>query len=343
MSQIYSLLNDVKTDIDLYARDELTDIEMQKMKNSMKSRQKNRSGRRRVMATVACAAIAVLLIGNTAFADEIQVAAKSIAWQIGNFLGIDKDLQDYVTVLNTSKTDKGYTITLNEVILDDNELIVSSTIKSEEPINDLSFMTDEEISVNGKSASVSSGGGSRQIDEHTIESVINYKLKNVDANQKLDIEINYNQIGREEDGVKGNWNFRFLADGSALAIDTLHFPLDASFALPNEEKIQLFEYTSNNLGEKIKFTILKAPKKNSADYDMQLEGEDDLGNKVNFSLRYMNSEGGCFKPSDPINENANRITLRPYAVKFPETSGRLSNDFKPVGDEFTIDLRNTTE
>lgn len=343
MSQIYSLLNDVKTDLDLYDREELTDIEIQKIKNSIKNNKSKKSGR--VMATAACAAIAVFLIGNTAFADEIHVAAKSIEWQIGNFLGIDKELQDYVTVLNTSQTDKGYTITLNEVVLDENELIVCSTIKSEEPINDFSFMADEEIYVNGKNAFASSGGGSKQIDEYTIESVINYKLENVDTKQKLDIEINYNRIGREEDGVKGNWDFRFLADGSALAIDTLHIPLDAVFTLPNGEKIQLSEYASNNLGEKIKFTVLKAPENNTIDYDMQLEGEDDLGNKVDFYLSYMNGEEGtgCFKTSDPINENAKSITLKPCAVKFPETDGQLSDDFQPVGEEFTIDLSNTVE
>jgi hypothetical protein len=32
------------------------------------------------------------------------------------------------------------------------------------------------------------------------------------------------------------------------------------------------------------------------------------------------------------------LTLTPYAVRFPEKSGKLSNDFQKAGDEFTIKL-----
>ena len=34
------------------------------------------------------------------------------------------------------------------------------------------------------------------------------------------------------------------------------------------------------------------------------------------------------------------MTLTPYAVKFPEESGRMNNDFKQAGEEFTIYLNN---
>jgi hypothetical protein len=50
---------------------------------------------------------------------------------------------------------------------------------------------------------------------------------------------------------------------------------------------------------------------------------------------------GIFKLSTidgNLNDDARVLTLTPYAVKFPEQSGKLSNDYKPVGPEFTIDL-----
>ena len=340
MSQIYSLLNDIQTDPDSYDREDLTGIESERMRRTIRSKYKKK-GHRSVFAGTACAAIAVLIIGNTAFADEVHAAAKSIEWQIGNFLGIDKELQDYVTVLNTSQTDKGYTITLNEVILDENELIVSSTIKSEKPIDDRNFMTFADVYVNGRNASGSAGGAEKRLDDYTMESVIKYGLENVDTDGKLDFEIHYNQMGLEENAVMCNLVFRFTTDGSALAIDTRHVPMDVSYVLPNGTTIKLTEFTSNNLDEKIYFEIPDISKMNGVEYDMQLEGKDDLGNKVEFYMSSMNGEKGtgCFNSSDPINENAKSIKLKPYAVKFPETSGRLSNDFKPVGDEFTIELK----
>lgn len=344
MNGIYSLLNEVETDINQYDRADLNDIEIQKLKKNMRGRAGNRH-KSRIAASAACAAVAILLIGNTVFAEELQIAVKSIGWQIQNFLGTESNLQDYVTVLNTSRVDKGFTVTLNEVILDDKELIVSSTIKSEKPIGETGLMADVSVYVNGKSIMGSAAGGSRNLNSHTMEEVIGYDLEDIDTSKNLDFEIEYNRIRRNQTDVKGNWDFKFTADGKALASDTLHLPLNISYRLPNEAVIKLTEYTSNNLGEKIYFEISSDPKTKALQYDMELMGTDNLGNKIDFYMSSANGvEGtGCFKIDESVNKSATSLTLRPYAVKFPEKSGRLSNDFKPVGDEFTIDLTDRTE
>ena len=40
----------------------------------------------------------------------------------------------------------------------------------------------------------------------------------------------------------------------------------------------------------------------------------------------------------PLSTEAKSLTLTPYAVEFPKESGRMSDDFKPVGESFTIEL-----
>jgi len=39
-----------------------------------------------------------------------------------------------------------------------------------------------------------------------------------------------------------------------------------------------------------------------------------------------------------VSAEAESLTLTLYAVKFPEQSGKLSNDFQQVGESFTIEL-----
>ncbi|MCY6484893.1 DUF5643 domain-containing protein [Clostridium aestuarii] len=110
-----------------------------------------------------------------------------------------------------------------------------------------------------------------------------------------------------------------------------------TFTLENGQNIILGKYTSNNLGQKIYYT--KAPK--GTDYDMVLRGHDDLENKIEFYSSRETANTGLFQLTNidgNLNENAKTLFLTPYAVKFPEKSGRLSNDFKKVGEEFTIDL-----
>ena len=342
MKQIYSLLNDVNTSMEHYERAELTDIENAELKKAVRRITHKRGRGHKAIAGVACAALLIGAIGCVSFHGEVYAAAKSIAWQIGSFMGIDKNLQNYTEVLNTSQTEKGYTITLNEVILDENELIVSSTIKSEKKIAEPGLNAAGEVYINGKRSSRAAGGGSKMLDNYTEESVITYQLEGIETGSKLDIEILYNQIGMEKDAVKGNWRFQFTADGTALAADTIHVGLNQCFNLPNGAIVSLDEYTSNNLGQKIYFTVSGVTSMKCAEYDLQLSGQDDQGKNVEFDMRSMNGDEGkgIFEASgEGVSETAKKLTLIPSAVKFPEKSGRLSNDFSPVGEKFVIELK----
>ena len=76
-------------------------------------------------------------------------------------------------------------------------------------------------------------------------------------------------------------------------------------------------------------------------YDFMLKGTDNLGNKVEFSLKRGSNDSMVLRYNNidrNLDENAKELTLTPYAVKFPEESGQLSHDFKKVGEEFKISL-----
>ena len=106
-------------------------------------------------------------------------------------------------------------------------------------------------------------------------------------------------------------------------------------------QVNLKEYTSNNIGEKIYYTKTKS--KNNVNYDLMLKGTDDLGNKIEF---YMSSEvygEGVFKRDslqEPLSKDAKILTLTPYASEFPKKSGKLDSNFVKVGETFVIDLIN---
>jgi hypothetical protein len=381
------MLNDIKTDPASYEREELSEVDQKRILKDLKasgrldsgctqseagkisSRLERsgtgkasrssflKSGTGRLASAAVCGFIAVIMVGGMAYADEIQAAAKSANWQIASYLGIEKELDDYVTIVNTSRSSKGYAVTLNEVILNDDELIVSSTIQSEHKITE-SLSANADVYINGKRASNSAGGSSRQLNDYTMESVISYKLnpsiqsagirtgtgiQSGTRNQKIeaesmDFEIQFKQIYNGEKETKGDWAFRFKASGTALAADTIHIPLEASYRLPNGELIQLTEFTINSIGSKIYFQSVEPSKEKGRSYDMNLEGTDQMGNKVIYYMSYRNKESGAFKLSEPYSDSAEVLTLQLYAVPFPEKSGRMSNDFKPVGESFDLIL-----
>lgn len=132
-NNIYTLLNDININLDEYKKDDFNDIEKKLIKKnirkSIKKGSKQRVRRKVIAAAAIMAILAGMSFGNTgAYAiSKINLVSESIS----SFLGIEKNLEDYNTVIDKAVIDKGVTVKLNEVILDDNELLISTNISSD--------------------------------------------------------------------------------------------------------------------------------------------------------------------------------------------------------------------
>jgi len=157
----------------------------------------------------------------------------------------------------------------------------------------------------------------------------------VDLSQTLDFEIQF----VDYDNMGKTWDFEFSSSGEELAQSTNTVELDETFTLEDGTEVYLNKMTDNALGQKIYFSTSTG----ECDYDLVLKGFDDCGNAVEFTLSRWSDGVGRLNISTIQNGNlsdeAAELYLTPYAVKFPEQSGRLSNDFKQAGEEFTIHFR----
>ena len=105
--------------------------------------------------------------------------------------------------------------------------------------------------------------------------------------------------------------------------------------LENGQKVTLNEYRSNDIGQNIYYSVENKDKV----YDIELRGNDDIGNEVMFYITYESKVEGVLKNKTPIWEGAKLITLTPYAVEFPKKSGKMPDNYKQVGEEFTIEIK----
>lgn len=332
---IYDLLNDVEIDLTEYDQEGFTDIEKKKFKNSYKKSIKKNNIIYKKYASIALIALLTIGLLGVNLGGSVWANINMIAFDLANYLGIEKDLDDYKTVVNKSIAKTGVTIQLNEVILDHNQLVVSSTLTSSTKLGEY-YSLDSSIYVNGKKINSGASGSSKLIDEYTAEEVMFHDLED-NFSGDLDIKIVFSDPVINGSTKSGRWVFEFKTNGDELVADTKEILIDYTFALPNGQSISLEKYTSNNLGQKIYFS--KSSKDTS--YNMVLKGHDDLGNKVEFFMSRTNGCNGIFNLETidgNLNENANKLSLTPYTVKLPEQSGKMSHDFKKVGEEFTIDL-----
>ncbi len=342
-NDIYTMLNRANIDLENCEKEDFTDIEKKNIKNNLRKLMYKKKPHKRNML-VAAAVIAILTIGifgtNSGASALSRVLVLPGVKDIAGFLGIEKDLDEYKTVVNKSITDNGITVQLNEVILDGNEMTVSNNITSDRKLEkNESLHAFIDIYVNGKQLSTGGGGGGKRIDDYTTQEVIAYDLKNADLSGDLKIEISCSSILLNDKEKRGSWDFEFKTNGDALKIDTKEMLLNNKFTLENGQNFTLQKYADNALGQKIYASISNFQKKSV--YDVSLKGSDDLGNKVEFYASSSGQDGALFKIetiNGNLNKDARTLNLTPYAAKYPDKSGKMDGEYKQVGDEFTIDL-----
>ena len=344
---IYNLLNDIDSSPESYTTAQVTQKDIKDWKKAFKNKEQNSSqpGKRalrkhRYVKYAAAAAAAVVLICAGSIPSvriTAYAAVKSVTYNLGQLLGISADLSPYTTVVGESVSKDGITVTLNEVIMDENMMYITDTVTTSEKMDtvekQMGYMADAMVFINGKMASSGASGGIEQADDYNLVSTMEIDLPDIDTSGTVDMEIRYSVEGREIGTIA------FTASGAELLADTVTIPLNEVITLPDDSTLSLEKYTTSEVGQKIFFTL--SPKK--VVYDVILKGEDNLGNPVEFITRSIHDGQGRMEVSTIdngyVNDQAESLTLTPYAVRFPETSGKMSNDYQPVGEAFTIQLK----
>lgn len=344
---VYELLNHIDIDLEDYDREVLNDMEKRSLKNNFR---KNRTKRFSLKKFGTIAAVAVLTIGllsQTNFGKSVYAAAESkvseISYSIGEALRTKRNIEPYANVVNQIVEDNGVEVKLNGVIIDKDELIFTTIANAATPVDWVNF--DYDIFINGKKltnygATGSSGriGNSETAFFHTYA----VNTKGIDLKENIDVKIVLNNlnyiIDTSEKRIKGKWEFEFTASGSELMANSHTLPMDYSFNI-GDLKYSLEEFRYNPVNQKF-FGKLKGESKDS--YAIELRGHDNLGNEVVFFLTSVSGEDLVFKYENihgDLSDGITSITLIPYAAKYPEQSGKMSNDYEKVGEEFTISLK----
>lgn len=146
MKKKYEMFNDTKIDKNKYEDINLSEEEKQSIKDRMnkKIKYKNTDYRNKILI----ASVPALIVGVMALSGETAMAyIENIGKQIEYFLNKDnEELRGYKTSVNETKIDKNISVTLNEIMLEDGELLLSLTLDdSKLNKNDLGILKENDI------------------------------------------------------------------------------------------------------------------------------------------------------------------------------------------------------
>lgn len=331
-----------------------------------KQPQKSRRGWKRYAAA---AAVLLLLFGAACPPVRESVYAKSldILHSLSILLGIHGDISPYQTIVGKSVTKDGVTVTVNDVIWDDNALLVSFVATlgedADPAFNEDNFHITPSLHINGEKM-VEGAGGSIHHSGGTQDFVCEYNFSVPDAvsltgEQEMEL-IFYLDDPDDPFSVpsKRLGSLTFTASADNLRADTKRIPLQTSVTLPDGTQITLTEYAGNPVSQKISF--LSSGNTDLTHWDLILQGEDNLGHIAEFYTSSTNYDPDTGKGSgemvnDTLNDTytiateAESLTLTPYAYNtvVPDTDGSMIPDhsendereYEQIGEPFTITLK----
>lgn len=278
----------------------------------------------------------IIVCSSVILNDKASANVKNVFWNIASYLGLNWDVDEYKTMINKPVSNNGYAITIDEAILDKNELVISSTIRSDECEFNGSLVTSSAIYINGKLLQANSNSIEEYVDNSTINRVDSYQLSD-ELNGDINIKINYSNISimgdYDTESISGEWNFEFNTNADILENDTIEIDLDEKTKLNDDEDITLKKYSSNSLGTSIEYERSSY----NSEYSIKLIGKDNLGNDIEF-YPSIGEGGGCiFKLDNSIGEISKDATeLKMFAY----ISKTLADDsWEKAGNEILINIK----
>ncbi|WP_422660111.1 DUF4179 domain-containing protein [Paenibacillus sp. EC2-1] len=258
MTDLFKELNHETIHFDEFDEQPLTDIEKKVIKTRIKKKLKGRrSLSMKMISTIASLAFVSIIALNSNFAlANIPIIGEKLEAFVYSQVGT---LSDFKTMIGESVQDNGVNVTLNEIILDDGQLLISSTFHTDLKGDDLAYnwFSDIDVYIDGQKIEMGGGGGPRDI----TESYINYfwaaDIGNMDLHNEKAIRIVFNDLKRSdsEKMIKGKWKFNFKASGQNLFANTKRIPIHHHFTLESGQKVEVEAFILTPISSKLVYNM----------------------------------------------------------------------------------------
>lgn len=283
MKKTFKRLHDEKIDLSIYENVPLTDDEKKVIKKRIKNKLRRKKKSRKKLLFAASLAVLAFLAMNThlfIFPDIPMIGSK-----IEEYIPCKgQPLKDYQSVIGQTVIDKGFAVIFNEVILDDERLIISSTFQPDQmnlnPLNleDILFPLPK-VCLNGKEMKVSESESIKITDSVYIY-LAAISLENVDLEDEMNMKIVYQNlevINPKPVQLGGKWRFSFSVSREELATKTKKMTINKILTLENGQKITVKELIITPASIKLNYKI------EDGEYDVHFNIENQYG--VQFFLK----------------------------------------------------------
>ncbi|PFD75019.1 hypothetical protein COL10_11490 [Bacillus cereus] len=340
MKDPYEMLNDIKMDENEYEEINLTHIEKKKMKKRIRKKLKTNKAHTKRNVTIVTSAAALFIMMMTVDMRRMIADIPLIGSKMEDYVNSrGEPLKEYKTTIGQIVYDNGVEVRLDEVIIDEGQIIVNSTFKSNR-INLEESHPSPDIYINGKLLNGSGTGGEKKINEYTYTFFSNKDLKDDEMNPleirgECDIQVVYRDIVLEQGKStwKGEWGFSFKASGDKLKAETRTIPIRKNFKLENGQKIEVEDLKVSPISTKLNYKMLNGTK-----VDVTFIGKDQDGKELKLDSGLTLSKNSYWR-FEKLEDRVTKIILTPVLTSGEE--GEKKTDYRKVltEEEFEVVIK----
>jgi hypothetical protein len=320
---IYNELNDVKVDLSEFEEVELSDLEKKKI---MKQVGKNLSSKGpRYKWTMISISIAAVMLSVVLTIDKAIVADMPfIGEKIEKYINRNENL-DY----SSYKTEIGYTaenelgkLTLNEVIVDDQRVLVSSTFLPTQNV-DVDYQTaiTPTVKINGQDMAVTTRGETIELNNTMFTIFNDIELSQEIKSENVEIEIIYDRWNREV--INRPWVFKVVVNQSQLMKEKRVFEMNKQITLNSGDLITIRKVVTTPMSTTVYYDLSQ-----SSSEDIRFKIQSQEGVKGEFSSAYNSN-----KPGDLSYSRFNGITLESgeyFLMVYDSDDNKLIKEAVPI-------------
>lgn len=335
MSELFKLFNRAKIQTEQYDETPLSDLEIARIKKRLHPKLKTQPSKKKKITVLS--GVGVAMLAATIAINSPNALAKLPI--IGNFIeqymnhpGVNDDMYTtYKKIIGQTKENKYGSLTLNEVMLDQGRLFITTTYQSNKPVPNSEYLPlFPKIKIDGKEVESGAGAGNNKIGDQTFIIYSGISIPNMELSKTHNIQLSFDTL---DDKISDPWEFNFTATGEAIAAKTTETMINQSLSLPNGQKVVVEKITQSPISLILYYNMFPSPDK-SMDYDVQFRLYDQNNNELEQSSGQTMLENSTLrfqkKNMDPITN----ITLVPHSINVK--SGVPKKDVVKVFHEYTI-------
>ncbi|WP_055667019.1 DUF4179 domain-containing protein [Desnuesiella massiliensis] len=240
----------------------------------------------------------------------------------------NSDIDSYKTVIEQSVSYNGITISLNEVVLDENQLLMAYTVTQDKVDFSKTSFPYTRLYINGKEVRIGSGGSHMDVDKHTRRYIESKDVDTANMDDNVEIKIVFEKrhgYSPQDEIWNGKWEFIFNASKEKLMSSTRRIAINKTLSLPDNGSVTIKNITITPISTSINSTSECVDKERKGNNIIEVDYAlyDEKGNKVDpVSIHHRNRSvdekilGESYHRFVKLEDSIVKLKIVPYASKY---------------------------